>query len=690
MKTIFERPDVTQEQFYHKLSLTLIVITSFLIRMIPYWRYDHLLKAFDPYIQFEIANHILNDGFTDWVNWVDQQTWYPMGRAMGQSSYIGVPLSSVIFYKILHIFGIKIDLMTISFITPAILGTLSVLAIYFLGKEVQGKRAGLLTALLLAVTPAHIQRSIAGFFDNESIGILLLIVTYVFFVRGLKTNSMVYGLLAGIALGFLGISWGAAKYAFDFLALYVIVLILVKKHSSRLLAAYGPCIVVGTTISAMVPRIGPQMITKIDHAFPIGALILLTGILAYEEFVRTTEKRISRKFTQYFTILAGLGFTGLMLALWALDVLGGITGKFISVLFPNLREEHPLIASVAEHLPLNWANMFVNIYIMTFLIPVGVLYTFRRKKELDIFALLFTLSSLYFASSMVRLLLILAPAAALLSGIALDSIITPFALAFQERLTLSRRRLRVSVHIGRDFAGVAILIIMMMMFFNIWHGLRYTSRNLSAPEIEIAYEVRGTPETQSLGDWQEALGWFRHKGPNTVVLSWWDYGYWIRVMGNVTTLADNATWNNTQIGNIGAFMVSSPELSIKIAKLYDVDYVVINLAAGNLNAGSDLAKVQWMIKIGAKYSSLADYEVTDYYIENATQPEETFTTEFWNSTIYQLALYNLGSLLTEMQQTFITLKNAPTVEILPKGFREEYTTKNNWVRIYSINYDDFD
>ncbi len=658
--------------------------------MISYWRYDHLLKAFDPYIQFEIANHILNDGFTNWVNWVDQQTWYPNGRIMGQSSYIGVPLSSVIFYKILHVFGIKIDLMTISFITPAILGTLSVLAIYFLGKEVQGKRAGLFTAFLLAVTPAHIQRSIAGFFDNESIGILLLILTYVFFVRGLKSNSMVYGLLAGLTLGFLGISWGASKYAFDFLALYVIILILMKKHSPRLLAAYGPCIIMGTTISAMLPRIGPQLITNIDHAFPIGALILLAGVLAYEELIQTSEKRISRKFTQYFTILVGLGFTGLMLALWALDILGGIAGKFVSVLFPNLREDHPLIASVAEHLPLNWANMFNNIYIMTFLIPVGVIYTFQRRKELDIFALLFTLSSLYFASSMVRLLLILAPAAALLSGIALDSIITPFALAFQERLTLSRRRLRVSVHIGRDFAGLAILIIMMMMFFNIWHGLRYTSRNLSAPEIEIAYEVKGTPHTESLGDWQEALGWLRHQGSRTIVLSWWDYGYWIRVMGNVTTLADNATSNSTQIGNIGAFMISSPESSIKIAKLYDVKYVVINLAAGNLNAGSDLAKVQWMIKISARYSTLVDYEVTDYYIENATQPEEIFTDKFWNSTIYQLALYNLGSLVTEMQQAFITMQNAPTVDTLPKGFREEYTTKNNWVRIYSINYDDFD
>ena len=159
-------------------------------------------------------------------------------------------------------------------------------------------------------------------------------------------------------------------------------------------------------------------------------------------------------------------------------------------------------------------------------------------------------------------------------------------------------------------------------------------------------------------------------------------------MANVTTLADNATINRTQIGNIGAFMTMSPDISVKIAKLYNVDYVVINMAGGLLTAGSDLAKVQWMIKIGSQYSNLIDYEVTDYYVENATLPEETFTDKFWNSTLYQLAVYDLGTVVSEMKQQYVTMQNAPNVDTLPKGFREEYKTQSNWVRIYSIQYDE--
>jgi len=605
---------------------------------------------------------------------------------MGSSSYLGVPLSAAIFYRILHLFGINVDVLTVAVLTPAILGGLSVLAMYFLGKEVQGKRAGLFAALFLATSPAHIQRSVAGFFDNESIGILLLVVAFLFFIRALRTNSMVNGVLAGVALGLLGMSWGASKFAYDFLALYVIALILLKKHSSRLMAAYGPCIILGTTLNAMIPRTGPKILTTIDGFFPIGALFILAGILAYEEYGQELSERIGR----YLPIIAGSVFVGVLLVFWAFDLIGGIGSKFISAIFPNVRDELPLIQSVAEHLPLNWAQIFLNLYIMTFLIPVGVIYTFRRRRELDIFVLLLTISSLYFASSMVRLLLVLAPAAALLSGIAIDSILTPFTLAFQERLALSRRRLRVSVRIGRDFAGAAILIIMMMMFFNIWHGLRYTSQNLSAPELAIAYEVTGTPQVESLGDWQEALAWLRQRGSDAVVLSWWDYGYWIRVMANVTTLADNATINRTQIGNIGAFMTMTPDISVKIAKLYNVDYVVINMAGGLLTAGSDLAKVQWMIKIGSQYSNLVDYEVTDYYVENATLPEETFTDKFWNSTLYQLAVYDLGTVVSEMNKNYVTMQNAPKVDNLPKGFREEYKTQSNWVRIYSISYEALD
>jgi dolichyl-diphosphooligosaccharide--protein glycosyltransferase len=52
-----------------------------------------------------------------------------------------------------------------------------------------------------------------------------------------------------------------------------------------------------------------------------------------------------------------------------------------------------------------------------------------------------------------------------------------------------------------------------------------------------------------MGDWLNTLNYMRaNMPPGTVVMSWWDYGYWITAIGNQTTLADNGTENATQIG----------------------------------------------------------------------------------------------------------------------------------------------
>ncbi len=47
----------------------------------------------------------------------------------------------------------------------------------------------------------------------------------------------------------------------------------------------------------------------------------------------------------------------------------------------------------------------------------------------------------------------------------------------------------------------------------------------------------------------------------TVVVSWWDYGYWCTVIGNVTTVNDNGTDNATRMGLTGMAMMQTDELA---------------------------------------------------------------------------------------------------------------------------------
>ena len=51
---------------------------------------------------------------------------------------------------------------------------------------------------------------------------------------------------------------------------------------------------------------------------------------------------------------------------------------------------------------------------------------------------------------------------------------------------------------------------------------------------------------------------------DSVVASWWDYGYWITSLGNRTSLADNATINSTRIESIAKMFISPEQEGWKI------------------------------------------------------------------------------------------------------------------------------
>jgi asparagine N-glycosylation enzyme membrane subunit Stt3 len=95
------------------------------------------------------------------------------------------------------------------------------------------------------------------------------------------------------------------------------------------------------------------------------------------------------------------------------------------------------------------------------------------------------------------------------------------------------------------------------------------------------------------------------------VCSWWDYGYWLTVLGNVTTLADNATANRTQIENIGFIFMSNETQAIKMLKRYNAEYILVyvtfyydakssSISFGHYSWGGDEGKWVWMASISGK------------------------------------------------------------------------------------------
>ncbi|MFX0087218.1 MAG: STT3 domain-containing protein [Candidatus Hodarchaeota archaeon] len=705
---------INREIVFSYTALFCIFIVAYMFRILGIFRYEIILGANDPYSQYRAAAYIEENGLAAFLSWVDTQTWYPEGRFWGKSQFIGTPLSAVLIYQFTSLIGLDIPLNVICFYQPALFGAISCIAIYFLGKEVANKKVGLISAFFLAISAGHLQRTVVGFFDNEALGIFLLILILYFYARSLRTGSEISAILSGICLGILSGSWGASTYVFNLLALHAFILLLVKKHSDRLLLSYGGTILVSLFISVLIPRNGPTALLTTNTIIPIGilGLLLMADLYRYLNSIYDLDQfriRIKQLYPVIVILfILGIGSTLLLFP----DIFTRFSSKFLTVLLPIFRDSNPILKSVSEHQIVVWSTFYRNIGLLIFFVPLSIYYLYEKPTERNILVLLFGITSIYFAGSMVRLALILAPAVSILAAKAIDQTLLPFVLTFQERFTLSRRKTRFTQPLTNEHTAIAFVFIGLFLLASVLNSTDAAVKSTHAPSILTVVPSGGG--SYAIGnDWQEAISWLDYNtGPTDVVASWWDYGYWISGNSDVTILVDNATINKTKIANVGCMLVLNPWESLKIAKIYDVAYIVLLVSDGYGTYGfdSDLGKVPWFIRIGEDAGNIVQIDQDDYLeYDSRGQYITGYIDEFYNSVFWALytnpitnnPTYPVGvsdeafSRIASEEVGYGPIQgNAPATG----GFLDEYAeyseyyelaykSKHNWVYVWKIRWD---
>jgi dolichyl-diphosphooligosaccharide--protein glycosyltransferase len=597
-------------------ALLLILFIAFTIRILPMrWeiapeKNTLLLSEFDPYYQYSLTKYMVENGLlAPYIppGWIDYQRWYPDGINMSQS-YPSLPMTAAFLYDIISMLGVKIDLMSFCALFPAIMGTLACLIIYFVGKDIGGSSIGLLSALFLALSPSYIQRTSLGFFDDETIGIVALLLFMYLFLKSIEddrplNSTLKYAIGSGLALGYFISGWGAAFYPIGLTALFVFVLILIKRYSQRLLLSYAVTFGLGLFIAVNVPYLSLGYLTA-SAIIPVAGVFVLLCVAEILRNITSTKMRVTFGIIFICVLIGGFAF------LWQFGYLGGIAGKFISVINPFAREESPLIESVAEHRISAWGSIYYEFGIGIIFFIAGLYFLIRNPTNKNIFIILFGITSLYFACSMVRLLVLMAPAFGLVASSGVLGVLNPFYTLFKEPPKLVTKRKYGLEHVGKEFSGTAIFLIFLILMTN----FAFSPQSGGVPKV---YRQAYTPTTISAGslaiapnepvkEWLDMLSWLRSNlGPKPigekVVCSWWDYGYWLSLLGNVTSLADNATINTTQIENIGFIFMANETDALKMLKLYDADYILVFVTITSdgplANAGGDEGKWVWMAQI---------------------------------------------------------------------------------------------
>jgi dolichyl-diphosphooligosaccharide--protein glycosyltransferase len=698
------RVSVSRSSMLTFSALAIILVIALSIRLLPV-RWGLELSEFDPYFQYQSTEKIFKDGYSGWLTWTtgEANRWYPIDRSIAGIAYPGLHLTAATLYSVLFVLGVPITLYDFCIIFPAIFGMLACLVLFFLGKDVGGKTVGLFSAFFLALNASHITRTSAGFFDDETIGIGAILLFSFLFLRSLdekrpQKHSMMYAITAGLTLGYLTASWGASLYPIAMATLFVFVLILLKRYTRRLLVSYSLTFGLGLFLAINVPKNSISYLTT----WAILPVLGVFGLLCLAEVLRTLSTARWKLIVTTALLIIILG--GLVLMVY-MGYLGTIAGKFVGVIDPAQRANSQIYSSVQEHRLTAWASMYYDYGVSILFFALGLFFAVRDLTNRNLFMVIFGLTTLYFASSMVRLTILMAPAFAILISMGIVNLLRPFIALLKRASKITSGRKLVTGHVGKEFSGSILILIFLLLTLTYslpsprMYGHAYSPVTILAASLPVR-------PAQAVTEWTETLSWMKFNLPeDAIICAWWDYGYWITVKGNRTSLADNATFNTTHIGAIGWVFMSNETEALRILKqefngpkgppTHILVFTTFNSYDGGDQGYGDEGKWRWMARIANQ--SIAP----GFYTEWGDGKNNTFgfinDNNQWvwnalgqNTTIYKLMQYAKASILgltaPELEH-FKPVHFSPTLPVASLGTAGNTTVYLlATVALYEIDY----
>ncbi|KAL6051718.1 oligosaccharyl transferase stt3 subunit [Balamuthia mandrillaris] len=682
--------------------LALIYIDAFSARLFSVLRYESVIHEFDPYFNFRSTKYLVSEGIYNFLNWFDETSWYPLGRIVGGTVYPGLMFTAAAVHWVLHSLHLTVDIRNVCVLLAPWFASNTAIATYFFTKEAWDSSAGLVAAAMIAIVPGYISRSVAGSFDNEGIAIFALIFTYFLWIKSVKTGSLMWSAFCALAYFYMVSAWGGYVFIINLIPLHVLTLLITGRYSNRLYVAYTTFYSLGTLLAMQISFVGFQPVQSSEHMAALGVFGLLQ-LFYFINWVRSFLPAESFKVIFNLVIVTGAAVLGLGVVVGTLTgYISPWTGRFYSLLDPTYAKDHiPIIASVSEHQPTTWASFFFDLHCMVFLFPAGLYFCFRKLTDANIFLILYAVTSVYFSGVMVRLMLVLAPIATVVSSIAVSTTLKTYCGLLKTRsekkpsTTTSAASKAASAAINRPVSGgkelglVMVAGIALLLCFYTFHCTWVTSEAYSSPSIVLAAGGHGGNRI-IFDDFREAYYWLRQNtAEDARIMSWWDYGYQLAAMANRTILVDNNTWNNTHISQVGKAMAAYEDDAYEIMQKLDVDYVLIIFGGLVGYSSDDINKFLWMVRIGNSTETGPTTIERDYYSKSGHYTTDASAGEkMLNCLMYKLSYYRFGEVMTEPGKP-TGWDRVRGVEIGNKHFElehlEEAFTSQHWlVRIYKV------
>jgi dolichyl-diphosphooligosaccharide--protein glycosyltransferase len=468
-------------------------------------------------------------------------------------------------------------------------------------------------------------------------------------------------------------TWGGYVFIANCIPLFVAVLIVFGRFSYRLYITYSIWFILATILSASIPFVGNKIVQRPEHFAMIGVFVVVQvwGLFA---FFRSFFKVPSFATLIVSSVLSlPVGIFLLFTIGVSTGLLSGFSGRLLQMFDPSYAAKNiPIIASVAEHRPSSWGMYFLDCGFLLLIFPFGCYLILRdglsESTELRFLVLIYGLSTLYFASVMVRLVLVFTPALALVAGFGLH------------------RMLQGALRRRDSLATVACFTLFVMSVLTCLHAVWFSCYSYSGDHFN--FPVHTSQGDVMSDDYREGYRWlWKNTHRDARVMSWWDYGYQISSLGGRGCHADGNTNNFTHIGIIGMTMSSPEEVSWRLARMMGADYMLVIFGGACGYSGDDINKFLWMPKIANQTFRNISGDMylapNGGYLIGPGMTHNMSSSAMFKFCYNRFAKFNFGG---QVPPGVDILRRASIAEVPVRMSRfEEAFTSQNWiVRIYRV------
>jgi len=560
----------------------------------------------DPFLFLRWAENIVENGK---LMLVDYMRNVPLGfNTAGEMKLLAYLIAW--FHNFLDIFSLTDSVTYSSILFPVMMFVLTTIAFFLFARKIFYRErklirnlVALLATLFFVLIPSLLPRTIAGIPEKESAAFFFMFIAFYFFLEAFTSKKLnkgiVFGILAGIMTGAMGLVWGGVVFVFLTISPAVLFAFILGKINKKRVIIYASWMIASFIV--MMPFSTRYAFTNLVTSTSTGTATAVLIIILMSFLFRKSEKfEQLRKKTKLPKELFGVFCSVLVLAFFVLIFMGyGFISSNVQHIANNLVEpsESRFSFTVAEnkqpyfldHWAENFGPIIKNIPIFFWLFFIGSVFLFNhliknlRKKDriilifsytIFLFAIIF---SRYSASSVLNGLSGLSLLMYL--GGAIIFLFAFFYVYFQKEklnefylfksfnfayllyfmvLTLGIVGARGAIRLIMVLGSVSPIAVSFLVVKTCekWFKEKEETKKLVFAIIAIILilcsgitiysyysQDKSLAENFAPGpyqwQWQNAMSWVRENTPkNSVFAHWWDYGYWVQSIGKRATVLD--------------------------------------------------------------------------------------------------------------------------------------------------------